>query len=352
MPYNKHKYLLLNLLLFYFSSFCSYGQEDVIENDIKILRQAKVNENNDGMLILKRYDFYDTEREKDHSTNSIDASPEYDKAAFSRISEESTIDKIVSNVLSKKDAMDGITGLIERAYISNVDNTIDSCVMYVPGKYDSSKKYPLIVLLHGSGEKAFLPNSSPVHKIFLDMCEQYQIIMVAPNGRNHPDFSSKKFNFGASLYMNDGERDVLQVISLAEKDYNIDSSRVYLTGYSMGGFGTWYLGSRHPDIFAAIAPVCGFGTGKNSSRFKSPKVELESLQNMPVYVFHGEKDSRVKVSESREIVSELKNDGDKDVKYEELKGVDHNAWDYAYDDNRLFLWFLAHKKTILIFKAK
>jgi len=317
------------------------AQDDFIQKDIELLEHSGIKNDNDGLLTLEKYEFYQVEKDKE--SHSIPTSI-YDEDAYINESRKYIIDEITSNILSGKDSMDGVTGLIERAYISSVDQSLDSYILYIPKDYSKEKSYPLVVFLHGSGEKTFLPESSPSHKMFIELCDKYKFIMVAPNGRNHPDFKSSKKNFGASVYMNDGEQDVLQVISQVEKIYKIDLSKVYLTGYSMGGFGTWYLGSRHPDMFAAIAPVCGFGTGKNGSRFKCPPVDIDKLKNMPVYAVHGDKDTRVLVSESRELVSALIRDGDKEVYYGELIGVSHNAWDFVYDDEKLFKWFSRYSK--------
>jgi predicted peptidase len=237
----------------------------------------------------------------------------------------------------------GMTGFFERSYLSNEDQSVDSCLMYVPSTYDKARAWPLVVMLHGLGERAFLPVTSPAHPLFLEWCEKNGLLMIAPNGRNRADRDSPKPNFGASLYMDDGEQDVLQVIELARKAYNIDSSRIYLTGVSMGGWGTWYLGSRHPELFAAVAPVCGWGTGE-LTRWKCPPVDLARLKNTPVYAFHGDQDPVIPVSESRKMAATLKALGAADVTYEELPGVKHNAWDFVYNDDRVFRWFLRHRR--------
>lgn len=241
------------------------------------------------------------------------------------------------------DVFTAATGFLERAYVSATDGSVDSYLMYVPSNYDKARAWPLVVMLHGLGEKAFLPVASPARRRVLESCEKNGILMVAPNGRNRVDRDSPKPNFGASLYMDDGEQDVLQVIELARKAYNIDSSRIYLTGVSMGGWGTWYLGSRHPEIFAAIAPVCGFGTGA-LSRWKTPPLDLSKLKSTPVYAFHGDGDQTIPVSETRKLVETLKEMGATEVTYEELPGVAHNAWDFVYDDDRVFRWFLKQRR--------
>ena len=322
--------------------------ENVMESAIQKLQQGGVKDDHDGMLILKRYAEYFAAIAQGNAFGHWDVAgakknpPIYDFVAFSVMAYKGTVEKIVANTLAGKDAFEGITGFFEKAYLSTVDKALDSYIVYVPTSYDKTRKYPLVVLLHGLGEAAYLAVTTPAHQPFLDSCEKHQFIMVAPNGKNHPDMDSKKPNFEASLYMNEGEQDVLQVLELAKKAYNIDEKRVYLTGLSMGGFGTWYLGSRHPEMFAAIAPICGFGTGKLEI-LKAPAIEVNTLKEMPIYAFHGDIDPVVPVTDSREMVGKLQAIG-ADVTYEEFKGVQHNAWDYAYDNDRLFQWFLKHPK--------
>jgi len=327
----------------------SHAADDVFTSAIKILQNKGTASDNDGMLILKRCQYYLSEISRGNAYGHWDVAgarknPQvYDFIAFSVMCYQGTVDRIVSNTLSGKDAFDGMTGFFERAYASAADKSIDSYLMYVPTKYDRTRAWPLVVMLHGLGEGAFFSTASPAHQLFLESCEKQGFIMVAPNGRNHPDRDSQKINYGASLYMNDGEQDVMQVIELVRKAYNIDPNRIYLTGISMGGWGTWYLGSRHPDLFAAIAPLCGWGTGE-LKRWKSPPVDLAGLKNMPIYAFHGEKDPVIPVSETRKMTAKLSALGAADVTYEELPGVLHNAQDFVYNDDRVFKWFLNHKR--------
>ena len=114
--------------------------------------------------------------------------------------------------------------------------------------------------------------------------------------------------------------------------YSADKNRVYLTGLSMGGFGTWYTANAYPDMFAAIAPCCGGGLPWNAG-----------VLNMPVWAFHGVEDPTVSVTQSDEMVAQLKKSG-AEVKYTRLEGVGHNVWEYAYN-KELFDWLLSKKRT-------
>lgn len=306
---------------------------NVIESSLKLLERKGIPDNHEGILILKRYRYYLAEITKGNGFAEYHAgstSPVYDYLAFANMMHKDTWGTIVDNSLSGKDPFRGITGFFERAYLSEVDGVLDSYLIYLPKYYDADKSYPLIVLLHGYGESAYLPQFSAVHNSFLEACENHQVIMAAPNGKHKIPY--------VSSYMNEGEQDVLQVINRVRKLYTIDSSRIYLTGLSMGGFGTWRLGSRHPEMFAAIAPVCGYGTGQ-----RSVAVEIDRLKNLPVMTFHGDMDNTVSVNETRGLVKRMQDKG-YSVIYHELPGVKHNAWDYAYQGDALVKWFLKYQK--------
>ncbi|MBN1498651.1 MAG: prolyl oligopeptidase family serine peptidase [Spirochaetes bacterium] len=319
---------------------------DIIERSLKTLNDKKISETDEATLILKRYQYYLTQLKKgnayvDWRENSNP--PVYNPTVFLRMMDKMIISELVNNSVKGRDAFDGITGFFERAYISEVDQTIDSYIIYVPHKFDPSKNYPLIVLLHGHGDSSLFNPYSPANFELLKACEKNEVILIAPCGR-------QKQPALKGLYIDDAETDVLQVISLVKKHYPINDKKVYLTGLSMGGFGTYWIGGRHADLFAAIAPVCGLWTGI----FGYPKADLDLLKNMPVYIFHNDMDKIVPVSESRSAYAYLKKAGVY-VKYKEYKinkndlwdyGMfeGHNAWDYAYKDTMLVEWLLQYEK--------
>ncbi|TYQ16593.1 UNVERIFIED_CONTAM: putative peptidase [Acetivibrio alkalicellulosi] len=337
----------------------SVKTENIISDSMKVLKKNGIKDNTDGMLLLKRYEYYMSEILKGNIFSSYKpyiVPAVYNMAAFSETIHNGTIQKIVENTLKGKDAFDGITGLFERAYKSEIDGKIDSYIIYVPSGYDPSKEYPLVVMLHGMGEMAYLSPFSPAHGAYLNSCEKNGVIMVAPCGR-HGNPGSETF------YQNDGEKDVLQVINLVKKAYNINKNKVYLTGYSMGGYGTWYLGTKHSDLFAAIAPVAGYGMCteeliwsleyyySNREVFPEPpvidydamKIDISSLKDVPVLITHGNMDYVIPVQEALEFVRHLNEKG-YEVVYNELEGVGHNAADFAYGDDSLNEWFLKYSK--------
>ena len=124
------------------------------------------------------------------------------------------------------------------------------------------------------------------------------------------------------------------IISFIEhliKELNVDEDRVYLTGLSMGGYGTWFTAMAKPELFAAIAPVCGGGMAWNAGVLK-----------MPIWVFHGSNDTIVSPIQSDEMVSKLLEAG-ADVTYTRLDGVGHNIWEMAYN-KELIEWLLSKKR--------
>jgi predicted peptidase len=119
-------------------------------------------------------------------------------------------------------------------------------------------------------------------------------------------------------------------------EFNTDRDRVYLTGISMGGYGTLHLATAQPERFAAIVPVCGGSA--------NPELTAERLATMPMWVFHGDLDNIIPVEESRDVVEALRARGSS-VRYTEYEGVKHNSWDPAYAEPELIPWLLAQRKT-------
>jgi predicted peptidase len=195
-------------------------------------------------------------------------------------------------------------------------------LLYLPEGYDQdkAKKWPLILFLHGAGERGDDINKVKLHgppKI-LQNRKDFPFIVVSPQ-------------CPAGSWW-----EPLPLISLLDeiqKDYRVDPDRVYLTGLSMGGFGTWELATRYPDRFAAIAPICGGGR----------PVLAGWIKDIPVWVFHGDADPVVPVKQSDDMVEALKRVG-ADVKYTRYPGVGHDAWTATYANPELYKWFLSHKR--------
>src|SRR5262249_27433913 len=125
----------------------------------------------------------------------------------------------------------------------------------------------------------------------------------------------------------------LELIEALCKEYRIDKKRIYVTGLSMGGYGTWGLLSRKPDLFAAAIPICGGGDVKKAGKFAKG----------PIWGFHGDKDKAVPVESSREMIKALEKAGAK-PKYNEYEGVGHDSWTRTYRDEKVHEWLFEQKK--------
>ena len=191
-----------------------------------------------------------------------------------------------------------------------------SFVAYTPEKY--AGKLPLILQLHGAGERGKGQEDLAlvdVHGLPKLMGREYPCILVCPQCPTDSFWAARV-------------ESLVRFLEQLKQRYDIDESRVFLTGLSMGGFGTWYTAMAHPRLFRAIAPVCGGGMAWNA----------ETL-TMPIRVFHGDCDPTVAVFHSDDMVAALKK-LHYDVTYTRLEGVGHNAWDYAYTPE-LMDWFLS-----------
>ena len=200
-------------------------------------------------------------------------------------------------------------------------------LLYLPPDYEKSadKKWPLIVFLHGSGERGSDVNDVKKHgppKIVekKDSPLAGRFIVVSPQCPAGQWWKVEELN----LLLDD-----------IMAKYHVDSDRVYLTGLSMGGFGTWAWAEHDAKRFAAIAPMCGGGDVMFARR----------LNKMPVWVFHGEKDPTVPIERSREMVDALKKAGDEQVKFTAYPDAGHDCWTRSYDNPELYDWFLKHRRS-------
>lgn len=216
-------------------------------------------------------------------------------------------------------------------FYSEIDDSEQPYALYLPDNFDVQKEYPLVVMLHGAMSnhrlalkrvfgKTNLPgeNDAEASRYFPEW-EDVEYIVVAPYAR------------GTMGYVGIPEDDVLQIIEKCRQDFNIDRNRIYLTGLSMGGGGTLFIGMAYPDLFAAIAPVC-----------PAPPQEYFDLTenglNIPVAIHQGGADPVVRPEGTRQIVEELQNMGTM-VEYHEYPGVQHDSWANAYENGDIFKWF-------------
>jgi predicted peptidase len=161
--------------------------------------------------------------------------------------------------------------------------------------------------------------------------EHYPFILIAPQC---PDDGG--FGRGKEFWWMPNTVDKVKMILDAEKKRlrRVDNDRVYLTGLSMGGMGSYLLCSRFPSTFAAVAPVCGRASGR---------LNYKSIAHIPFWAFHGDKDKVVRLSDHKRTVDALKAAGAK-VKFTVYPGVGHDSWNKAYNTKELYTWMLAQKR--------
>jgi predicted esterase len=237
-------------------------------------------------------------------------------------------------------------GFVRLAYRDEIDNTPQFCRAYLPLEYDHNKKWPLVINLHGyNGANPVYVKWWSIDQRHTDIVDRYPVIDIEPHGR------------GNTSYNGIGELDVLKCIELAKELFNVDEDRIYLKGESMGGGGTWNVGTRNPGLFAAIAPVYGgwdYHVSMNENqiaklsereRFINEKnsnyAQADALLTTPVFVSHGDIDLAVDVKHSRYAVNMLQRWG-YDIRYHELPGFGHEGMPYI---DYLMPWFLTHKRN-------
>ena len=221
-------------------------------------------------------------------------------------------------------AADDKHGFVKKTH-KNADGTESPYVVFVPHAYDGKTELPVILFLHGAGETKGgnqEPMAVGIGPAVKKQEKTFPAIVVIPQAETRG-------------WQADGPsaKRALRMLDEVQKEYKTDAKRVYLTGLSMGGYGTWSLAAAHPDKWAAIAPICGGGDAKNA----------EKIKDIPCWCFHGDADTAVKVDLSRTMIDALKKAGGT-PKYTEYPKVGHNSWDAAYGDKEFFPWLLEQKR--------
>ncbi|HKY06416.1 MAG TPA: prolyl oligopeptidase family serine peptidase [Blastocatellia bacterium] len=230
-------------------------------------------------------------------------------------------DSMLAELEAGRDPLGQKRGDLKRAYRSKVDDTVQPYRIYVPKAYDRSKRYPLIIALHGMGRDEDSYFDDYAEGAFKLEAERRGYIVACPKGREP-----------ASMYRDAAERDVLDVLAEVRRAYNIDPDRIYMTGHSMGGFGTWSIAINNPEIFAALAPVAGGGNPKAMSK----------IAHIPQLVVHGDNDKTVSVEQSRAMVAAAKALG-VEVSYIEVPRGSHTDIVVPTFDE-VFDWFDTHRR--------
>jgi len=194
-------------------------------------------------------------------------------------------------------------------------------VVYVPPNYKPTRAWPALLYLHGSGERGTAGRrqcSIGIGPAIVEYSRPFPFIVMFPQciefDRVDDDLA-------------------MAILERTCREYRIDPDRIYLTGLSMGGAGTWRLATRHPVRFAAIAPICGRSLPRRAAK----------LEHTPVWCFHGDADPVIPVAESRRMIAALQALG-LQPRYTEYRGVAHNCWDRAYGTRSLYAWLLKHRR--------
>lgn len=215
--------------------------------------------------------------------------------------------------------------------------------IYVPYDYDPSKKYPVLTILHGAGERGDdnekqLKNG--VSHLFsqgnADILNAIVIAPQCPKGNQWVDTPWSNGSYSTKSVAESNElKAVMELLDSVEDSFSTDTDRYYVAGLSMGGFGTWDLLMRHPERFAAGLAMCG-GADPSMAR---------KLKDMPIYTVHGDADPTVPVSGTREMVEALKNAGSTVIVYEELQNYKHNIWDYTCSKPEIQKWLFEQTRA-------
>lgn len=197
-------------------------------------------------------------------------------------------------------------------------------LLFLPQGYGQKKqRWPMILFLHGAGERGNDLNLVKKHgpPRIVEQRKDFPFIVISPQ-------------CPAGDWWTEENEVLINLLDDVVARCNVDAERIYLTGLSMGGFGTWTLASAYPDRFAAIAPICGGG-----------KVFMaDKLKDVPIWAFHGAKDNVVPLKESEEMVNAVKARGG-DAKLTVYPDAGHDSWTETYNNQQLYDWFLQHRKS-------
>ena len=231
------------------------------------------------------------------------------------------------------------TGFLDRSIVHA--GTRYPYQVYVPRTYDGSRAWPLVLFLHGAGERGddgLRQTTVGIGPALRRWPERFPAIVVLPQAPLGTIWSGEPG--GAAL----------AALEQTCEEAVIDPDRVYLTGLSMGGYGSWLLGYHHAARFAALLVICG-GVGDRPARPSSvpagegtPQQRVAArVGKLPIWIVHGEADLVVPVTESRRMVEALREVG-AEVRYSELPGIEHDAWTAAYGSESIASWLFAQRR--------
>lgn len=195
--------------------------------------------------------------------------------------------------------------------------------LFVPESYNAKEKMPLMLFLHGAGERG--DDLNQVRKWgppkLVKKRKDFPFILISPQCPRNGWWTSKA--------------DALaKLVDEVAGKLSVDKKKMYCTGLSMGGYGTWTLCAKHPKLFAAAAPVCGGGVTDTAS----------TLKDLPIWTFHGDADNVVPLRGTQKMIDAIKEAGGEKAKITIYKGVGHNSWSETYANEELYKWLLSHTR--------
>ncbi|MBS1682847.1 MAG: prolyl oligopeptidase family serine peptidase [Bacteroidetes bacterium] len=235
---------------------------------------------------------------------------------------------------------------LKKEYKAEAGTTLPYRILY-PENYDKTKKYPLILFLHGAGERGNNNEKQLTHgkKLFLtdQARKNFPCIVIFPQCPEESYWSSVNvdrtkvplgLDFDYTRSIMPPLKAAIELVKTITDKEGVDKKRIYVTGLSMGGMGTFEAVYRYPKLFAAALPICGGGDAKRYDK---------RVKKIPFWVFHGGADKTVDVNCSREMVEKLKTIGAK-VRYSEYPGVGHNSWNNTFAEPDFLSWMFSNKR--------
>lgn len=194
-------------------------------------------------------------------------------------------------------------------------------LLYLPEEYDSNKKFPLLLFLHGAGERGddieLVKKHGPPKLI--DAGQQFPFIVVSPQCPKDRWWRP---------------HELIALLDEISRMHSVDQDRIYCTGLSMGGFGTWALGFHAPDRFAALVPICGGGE----------KSWAKQIAHIPIWVFHGAQDKGVPLSRSEQMIEALQKNKAANAQLTVYPEAGHDSWTETYNNPKLYEWLLKQRR--------
>lgn len=218
--------------------------------------------------------------------------------------------------------------------------------LFIPGNYRASRKYPLMLTLHGAGERGD-DNASQLRHGFNAMWAEdrfqdpHPFFVVAPQCPADGQWVDVPWSVGSydadKSALSEPLKAVVAILDSLAGEFNLDAGRIYVSGISMGGYATWHLAMKYPDRFAAIIPVCGAADPGKAA----------SLSDLPIWTFHAEDDGTVPVQGTREMVAALQAAGNRVIytEYPAAMGINHESWIPAGNTPELVPWILRQSRS-------